>query len=689
VTRREALWIAASLSALAAGIGGAFLDRAERRQAEEALRRREEQLRRAVAGAPVPLIMHAEDGEILGLSREWSRLTGYSPAELPSFRAWLDRAYGAAADQVDAAVQRLFEGSGMDEREMVVRTRDGEERLWSVQASAPGHLPDGRRFLVTMATDVTERRQAEEALRDSQERLRLAVEATGLGAWDFNPVTGRLTWSDRCKEMHGWPADAEVDRDSLLVCLHPEDCSRAGEAVRQALDPAGAGEYDDEYRAVWGDGTVRWITAKGRTFFAGEGAERRALRFIGTVRDITARKRVEQELLLAKEAAEAANHSKDRFLAALSHELRTPLTPVLARVSSLEAEPGLDARLRRELAVVRRNIELEARLIDDLLDLTRIARGKIELRCGDCDLRPVLEHALETCRVQDLAAHGLRLQVELAAGEHPVRADAPRLTQVFWNLLENAVKFTPQGGEIRVRSRHEPGGLLAVEVSDTGIGIEPALLPRVFDAFEQGERSVTRRFGGLGLGLAISKSIVEMHGGTITAASDGVDRGAAFTVRLPAAPARALPAEPAAASPVKPPVPPSPLPAEPPARALRLLLVEDHPDTAEAMADLLRDRGHEVTVAGCVAEALILAGTGLAGDGIDLVISDLGLPDGNGFDLMRELAGRYHLPGIALSGYGTEEDVQRSREAGFLNHLTKPVNIQTLEAVIRQASALH
>jgi two-component system CheB/CheR fusion protein len=675
VTPSEALWMGAALAAMAAGIAGGLFDRVERRRAQEALRRREEQFRRAIVDAPIPIMMHAEDGEILELGREWSRLTGYTREDIPTFQDWLALACGGAAEQMAADVRRRFEGIPAADAEFVIRTRTGEQKVWSFAASAPGRLPDGRRFLVGMAADVTERRLAEEALRDSQERLRLAVEATELGTWDFNPVTGRLTWSERCKAIHGLTLDdedAEMEYGTFLACLHPDDFNRAAGAVQHALDPEGGGEYDDEYRAVGGDGVVRWITAKGRAFFEGAGEDRRAVRFIGTVRDITEAKRVEAELLQAKEAAEAANQAKDRFLAALSHELRTPLTPVLARVSNLEAEAALDGKLRRELAVIRRNVELEARLIDDLLDLTRITRGKLELRCGPGDLRAYLEHALETCRSHNLEAKGVRLSVEMAAVEHRVNADGPRVTQVFWNLLENAIKFTPRGGEIRIRSGHEEGGLLAVEVSDTGLGIEPELLPRIFDAFEQGQRS--QGYGGLGLGLAISKSIVEMHGGTLTAESAGTGRGCTFTVRLPRAPADAQ----------------APAPAPPPTAAvarhpLRLLLVEDHVDTAEAMADLLRDRGHEVTVAGCVAEALACVDASGCG-GFDLVVSDLGLPDGSGLDLMRELVGRYRLPGIALSGYGTDEDIRRSREAGFARHLTKPVNIQTLEAAILAAA---
>jgi signal transduction histidine kinase len=383
--------------------------------------------------------------------------------------------------------------------------------------------------------------------------------------------------------------------------------------------------------------------------------------------------------------AQAANQAKDRFLATLSHELRTPLTPVLAIVSGLRDERSLTDEVRNRLDMIRRNVELEARLIDDLLDLTRISRGKLELRRELVDVESLVEHALETCQGEGTDDDRLRIEVHLAARDHLVLADASRLTQVFWNLLRNAFKFTPAGGAVRVLSWNEAAppvlsgvatGTVAVEISDTGMGIRPEVLPRIFDAFEQGDRRVTRQFGGLGLGLAITKAIVELHGGVLTAWSEGEGAGAAFTVHLPLAGVEclALPAVPA------------PVEAEGELRAagpLRLLLVEDHRDTAEAMADLLRAQGHRVTVAGTVTEAL---GAAESAGGLDLLVSDLGLPDGSGLDLMRELAARRGLRGIALSGYGTEEDVRRSREAGFEEHLTKPVDFQTLKDAIRRAA---
>ncbi|HEX9671637.1 MAG TPA: ATP-binding protein, partial [Thermoanaerobaculia bacterium] len=304
-----------------------------------------------------------------------------------------------------------------------------------------------------------------------------------------------------------------------------------------------------------------------------------------------------------------ANAAKDQFLATLSHELRTPLTPVLAVVSALEEDGRLPGDVRDRLAMVRRNTELEARLIDDLLDLTRIERGKLDLRREVTDVLPLLAHAVEATRTPEIEAYGLRLVSELAADDHRVWADGPRLSQVFWNLIKNALKFTPAGGTIRVRSSNEgepgaPERWLVVEVADTGIGIEPEVLPRIFDAFEQGQRKITRQFGGLGLGLAISRRIVELHGGSLAAASEGKGKGATFTVRLPVG----VPAEAAAAAPAGTAAGVVEKAATPaPARPLHILLVEDHPDTAAAMADLLRGIGHRVTTAASVEAALAAA----------------------------------------------------------------------------------
>jgi PAS domain S-box-containing protein len=393
-------------------------------------------------------------------------------------------------------------------------------------------------------------------------------------------------------------------------------------------------------------------------------------------RDITDRKRHEQMLTEATAAAEAANKAKDQFLAVLSHELRTPLTPVLATLTGMNMN-DLPQPLRRDLEVIQRNVELEARLIDDLLDLTRIARGKLELHLAPVDVHQVLQHAVEICR-EELASKQLHLAMHLNASEHTVRGDAARLQQVFWNLIKNAVKFTPAGGRIDINTSNSVanGQLLRVEVRDSGIGIDPDLLSKIFVPFEQGDRSVTHRFGGLGLGLAISRALAKGHGGALTATSEGKDKGATFIVEFPISTAAAkthVPAQPAT------------VPAER-RSSLRVLLVEDHADTSWAMTRLLTTLGYDVQRASTVKAALEMTDDGKPP--IDLLISDLGLPDGSGLELMRQLRQRLAtIKGIALSGFGMEQDIQNSKDAGFARHLTKPIDFGKLKAVIREVTA--
>ena len=389
-----------------------------------------------------------------------------------------------------------------------------------------------------------------------------------------------------------------------------------------------------------------------------------------TIQDISERKLVENELEKAKEAAESANRTKDHFLAALSHELRTPLTPVVLAVSMLQRRPGLDQDLNDTLEMIRRNVEMEARLIDDLLDVTRIASGKIVLRKQCVEVCKAIERAVEVCR-PDIEARGLDFGVDLGpAAPYWVESDLARIQQVCWNLLKNAIKFTPHGGHVGIRCWPEDEHVV-LEVADSGIGIEPESLPRLFTAFEQVERSITQRFGGLGLGLAISKSLVEQHGGTISAYSEGKGKGATFRVRLPLCEPAGQAERPATT-----------VPAQRTVRPLRILLVEDHGATAKMIQAVLKEMGHTLEMAGDMATALELAKQ----DGFDLLLSDLGLPDGSGHDLMRQLRKRGHsFPGIALSGYGQDDDIQRSCEAGFAAHLTKPAS---REAIVEAVAAV-
>jgi signal transduction histidine kinase len=381
-----------------------------------------------------------------------------------------------------------------------------------------------------------------------------------------------------------------------------------------------------------------------------------------------------EDLSTAKEAAEAANKAKDDFLAVLSHELRTPLTPVLTTLAMMRDDEDNPPQTLRDLEVIRRNVEVEARLIDDLLDLTGIMRGKLELRRQAVDVGSLLEHAMQNYCYSNAAEKNLKLSTKVIALERHVFGDSARITQVFWNLLQNACKFTPPGGAINIQvsntdNPQRPRPDLLVEISDTGIGISTEAMPRIFDAFEQGERSRGRVFGGLGLGLAISRAIVELHDGSITAASGGRDKGTTMTIRLPTTAAPATPLIDGRHRPTLESARP---------RSLRVLLVEDHSDTAEQLTRLLRKAGHRVSCAATVKEALARGRVG----GFDILISDLGLPDGSGYDLMRELADAQHIPGIALSGFGMKEDVENSIAAGFSRHFTKPVDWQELQSEI-------
>jgi signal transduction histidine kinase/CheY-like chemotaxis protein len=421
--------------------------------------------------------------------------------------------------------------------------------------------------------------------------------------------------------------------------------------------------YDVEYRAVHSDGSIRWIHAIGRAFYneAGE-----PTRFDGITIDISDRKQAELELERARREAVEANQAKDHFLAALSHELRTPLTPVLMTVAALQQDETVPDSVRAELSGIHRHVELEARLIDDLLDLTRVTRGKLVLHRNVVDVNELLEHAVETCCGEDIAHRRMKISVRPEAREHHTFGDPARLHQVMCNLLNNALKFTPDGGTIELISSNPQPGTIGICVADSGMGITAELLPRLFDAFEQGNPAVTRRFGGLGLGLAISKAIVDLHGGTLRAESDGKGRGAKFTLELEAV------AAPQAEETTS--APHLPLFTQP----LRILLTEDHEATRAILTRLLTRAGHHVRAAGNVSDALALA----AQHTFDLLVSDLGLPDGHGSDLMRELRDRYGLRGIALSGYGMEEDVRESAAAGFALHLTKPVEWRRLEAAL-------
>jgi signal transduction histidine kinase/DNA-binding response OmpR family regulator len=386
--------------------------------------------------------------------------------------------------------------------------------------------------------------------------------------------------------------------------------------------------------------------------------------------EVTERKRAETELSRAKDAAEQANRAKDQFLAVLSHELRTPLTPVLTIVQMLQEDPAVSEETGVWLQSIRRNVELEARLIDDLLDLTRISKGKLQLNFDLVGVHGLIKEVLDICR-KDINTKKLSLITELNASNDCVHADPARLQQVLWNLIKNAVKFTPEGGKICVRTNGQENDI-QIQVTDTGIGINPQMLPLIFDAFEQGDKSITREFGGLGLGLAISKALVEAHHGTIKVESDGKNKGATFSLKLAVV-------EPLETMSKQTPDDGAVVVRE----GLHVLVVEDNEDTSTAMKLLLQRHGYRVEVAHSVRSAITL----FKQIKFDAVVSDIGLPDGTGLELIRALRDIRVVPAVALSGFGMEQDVEKSIEAGFLAHLTKPVNFDQLDETLQRVTA--
>ncbi|SMG23884.1 hybrid sensor histidine kinase/response regulator [Paraburkholderia susongensis] len=477
------------------------------------------------------------------------------------------------------------------------------------------------------------------------------------------------------KQWHDYTGMSEHCSYGLawLDAVHPDDREEIRRSWLKAV--AGqSGDYRREMRIRRHDGEYRWFDVRA---VAMRDAENNVSKWFGSCTDIHSQREAieERERLLASEqaarqAAEEANRAKDRFLAMLSHELRTPLTPVLAGASVLEMIPDLPGQARSSVRMIRRNIELEARLIDDLLDLTRVANGKLRLSLETVDVHDVIDSVLELFR-SEIQVKQQDVHVDKLATHHYVLADRARLQQMLWNLIRNAAKFTPDGGHIYVRTRDERMHV-QISVEDTGIGIEPEQIGKLFNAFEQGDQNMTRQFGGLGLGLAITKALTDVHGGTVIAHSPGPHCGATFTITLPTA------AAPAAAQPVV--VPSTVQPASP----LTVLLIEDHADTAEVMAQLIRSVGHAVTVVGRVDDAL--AATQL--QRFDLVVSDVGLPDGTGLDFVKAFREHSDAPAVALTGFGTDEDVRRCLGAGFTSHLTKPVNFGQLETMIESAAQM-
>jgi len=505
----------------------------------------------------------------------------------------------------------------------------------------------------------------ESALRDTAEQFHILVDSVEEYAiYMLDPSGNVVTWNRGAQKIKGYTAEEIIGKN--FACFYTSEDVAVDKPQHNLREAERRGTIREQGLRIRKDGSTFEAEVVLTALRDTNGNVRG---YSKVTRDLTDQIR-SRELEAEKIAAQKASKAKDDFLAALSHELRTPLTPALAAATYLEDNAAkLPPEFAEDVQMIKRNVQLQAKLIDDLLDLARITRGKLHLDLESCDAHSIIRNAIETAS-SAIASKKLKISTKLHAKEHCIWADCIRLQQVFWNLINNAVKFTPQGGQIAIRTYNDEGGRFHLDIADNGIGIEPERLASLFRPFEQADSSVTRQFGGLGLGLAISKHLVDLHHGKIEAESRGRSFGATFKMTLNTLPegvgqtnlrSRAL---------------------QRPRKPLRILLVEDHRDTQRTLSRLLTHFGHEVLTAGNKQRALELLGSG----NIDVLLCDIGLPDGSGYEVIAHAKRKRPMKAIAITGFGTEEDVRRSNEAGFDSHLVKPVDLHKLQTVLDQVA---
>jgi signal transduction histidine kinase/ActR/RegA family two-component response regulator len=517
-----------------------------------------------------------------------------------------------------------------------------------------------------------EARASRQRAIESEDRLRVAVESAELGTWDFSPITGAFNASERSKELFGLPPDARPDWSAFLERVRADDGELIRRAAEWALDPASGGDLAIEFRVAGPNRVERWISTRGRVVFE----QGRAVRFSGTCLDITERRRADAERMqllqraqAARAEAESANRAKDEFLAMLGHELRNPLAPIVTALELMKLRS--DESSTKEQRVIERQVQHLTRLVDDLLDVSRITRGKIQLKKEPIELSEIVAKAVEIASpLFEQRRHNF--VVEVPREGLLLEADEVRLAQVLANLLTNAAKYTEPGGHIELKAGRQ-GAEIVIRARDDGIGIPRDILPRIFNMFVQGERSVDRSEGGLGIGLTLVRSLVHMHGGSVIALSEGAGHGAEFVVRLPALPPRKLRAMPA-----KSPTPRTGTQAI--GESQRILIVDDNADAAELLGEILRAVGHEVAIAHDGPQALGL----IERFAPDVAVLDIGLPVMDGYELAGRLVAVCSAPPrlMAVTGYGQDHDRARSTQAGFERHFVKPVDAELLIGAI-------
>ena len=660
-------------------------DITQRRSVDAAMRRNEE-LQRLIFNSVRDFSIFTTDlhGKITSWSLGAARIFGYCDAEAIGMDCAQiftpeDRAAGAPQRELDRA---LSDGRGMDDRWHL--RKDGTRFFASGIVTPLRDETEAPIGFTKVARDVTEQQQAKLALIEARRRSEAALIAAEMGTFEWDRASNRLFGDTNFSRIFAVPLDGAgtaVIAD-CVANIHPDDRDRVLASIRASL---GSGEdHETEFRVVT-NSRQRWVLSRGRVTMntAGE-----AVRFPGVVIDVTDRKLIEQERerLLASEqslrqTAEQASRMKDDFLATISHELRTPLNAIVGW-STLIDSATVDSELLAEgIEAISRNASAQSQLIEDILDVARITSGKVRLNARQVDLREPIDAAIATV---SNSARAKQIALVKQFGDAPalVLGDPDRLQQVFWNLLANAIKFTDQGS-IRVCIEQQPGRV-GVAVTDTGRGMDADFLPYVFDRFRQADMSTTRRHGGLGLGLAIVRQLVELHGGTVSADSGGQGTGSTFRVELPLASDVSPPREVEPASPARrslevdcPPV----------LEHARVLVIDDDPDGRRIVQAMLRQCGTEVTAVGNVGDAI---GILTADHGFDAVLSDIGMPGDDGYAFLRRLraleAARFEqrVPVAAITAFTRPSDRADALEAGFDHFLAKPITPALLIATVAQ-----
>ena len=635
------------------------------KRAEEELKEREERLRRALSIETVGVLFFTLDGRMTDANQAFERMSGYSRAELRGTVHWRELTAPEFLEVTAHAAAELAERGETAPYEKQMIRKDGS-RWWGLFApkriAGTGAAAECLEFII----DITEAKRAAEALQEANERQRMALDAAELGTWRHDIVTGRVELDARARVHYGIAADFTTIED-VTTRVHPDDLPMLQRAIAAALDPAIKAPVAAEYRIVHSNGTIRWLSINGLVHFDAAGATERPLVGIGTTRDVTEQKRVE-------EALRDADRRKDEFLAILAHELRNPLAPIRTAVGILRAANVPDRLLVRSRDIIERQVAHMARLVDDLLDVSRLSRGKMTLQKAPVLLDQVLDAAIETARPL-IEEHRHRFKQRRTPRPVWLEGDLARLSQVFANLLNNAAKYTPAGGFITIEVLEQPEAV-KVSVSDSGQGIAPDHLDRIFDLFAQGAGASGATVGGLGIGLALARRLVELHGGTVEASSPGVSRGATFSVTLPTRRTSAPGGTSVATE-------------EAGLKNLgrRVLVVDDNVDAADTTATLLQASGCDVRSAYSGEEALAVT----ADFHPEIVLLDIGMPGLSGLETCRRLrslpnGGSFFI--VAVTGWGQDENRRETQRAGFDAHLVKPVPPTVLLDLVEHAPSV-